>query len=306
MKFTLRQIEVFLATCHHENISKAASELAMSQSAASAALKELESQFDLQLFDRVGKRLHLNDTGRNIQAKAEALIDSSKELERELAQHGRNQDSAITGELKVGATLTIGNYLAVGLADEFLKGHPYTRVSLEVANTSDIINQLEHFKLDVGFIEGEYHHPELDIQPWMEDKLSIFCSPTHPYAKKKQLNDEDLVACSWILREPGSGTRQTFNRAMSGLNTKLNIVLELQHTEAIKNAVLSGMGISCLSEITIQEDIERGQLIALPVPHRSLKRFFYQVLHKHKYIGLNLKRWLKMCNARKDLSAHTS
>lgn len=298
MKFSLRQIEVFLATCHHENISKAASELAMSQSAASGALKELENQFSIQLFDRVGKRLHLNDSGRSIQTRAEALHDSAKELEMELSRHERSQ-SLITGELKVGATLTVGNYLAVGLVDQFLKQYPQTRVSLEIANTSEILDQLVHFKIDVGFIEGEYHHPDLDIQPWMQDKLSVFCSTQHPYAKKESLSDDDIINAKWILREPGSGTRQTFDRAMTGLNPSLNILLELQHTEAIKRAVTSGMGISCLSDITIQDEIERGELIPLNLHHRSLERYFYRVLHKQKYVGSNLSNWLTMCDSLK-------
>lgn len=109
MRFSLRQLEVFLATAHFQNISRAAESLAMSQSAASSALKELEQQCDVQLFDRVGKRLQLNEQGRLVRPRAEALLEQARELEQALMLH---KDA---GPVKVGATLSIGNYLAVGI-----------------------------------------------------------------------------------------------------------------------------------------------------------------------------------------------
>lgn len=298
MKYTLRQIQVFLATCHQKSISKAATHLSMSQSAASSALKDLETQFGLQLFDRVGKRLHINDSGQALRAKAEALIAMATEIEMDLSQYNTDNTASLDktyGVLRIGATLTIGNYLAVGLVDQFLKEQSGSRVTLKVANTSEIVEQLENFDLDVGLIEGEYHHPELDVKPWMHDRLQCFCSPKHPLAKTSRLSDSDILSASWILREPGSGTRQTFDRAMSGVLPNIHILLELQHTEAIKRAVGSGLGISCLSEISIREEVQRGDLVKLELPRRSLERQFYMVLHKHKYISRNLQHWITMC-----------
>lgn len=291
MKYTLRQLQVFLATAHHQNISKAANELAMSQSAASAALKDLESQFTIQLFDRVGKRLQINDMGQNIRPKAEALLSMAQELEHDFAQQS-NQ-----GNIKLGATLTIGNYLAVGLINKYLEDAPQARVSLNVANTSKIVTEILNFEIDIGLIEGELQHPDLDIFPWRDDTLTCFCAPNHPLARKKHITDDDLTAAQWILREQGSGTRQTFDRAMSGLNHKLHVLLELQHTEAIKRAVESGLGIACLSELTLTDAFKRGTLVPLAVQHRTFDRKFYVLLHKHKYISQSLERWITLCLA---------
>ena len=289
MRYTLRQLEVFLATAHFENVTRAAKSLAMSQSAASGALKDLESQFDVQLFDRIGKRLQANELGRLLRPKAEALLEQAKELEQELIHHKE------VGHLKLGATLTIGNYLAVGLMAKFMRDVPGAQVSLQVANTEAIAKQVINFDLDIGLIEGELNHPDLEVSHWRDDELVVFCSPNHPLASRKQLSDKDLLAAQWILRETGSGTRQGFDRAMHGLLPNQTIALELQHTEAIKRAVQAGLGISCLSRIALVESFQRGSLIPLSVPHRDLHRAFYFILHKNKYRSAGIQRWLEIC-----------
>lgn len=291
MHYTLRQLEIFLATAHFQNISRAADSLAMSQSAASGALKELENQFNLRLFDRAGKRLQLNDLGRALQPRAEELLERARELENAFGRHRE------VGPIRVGATLSVGNYLAVPLIEQFMQDHPQSRVSLEVANTVTIADKVAHFDLDVGLIEGEVNNPELDISPWQDDELIVFCSPKHPLANKAKLNDQDLRTASWILRESGSGTRQTFDRALHDLLPHLNIRLELQHTEAIKRAVEAGMGLGCLSQVTLADAFKRGALVPLKTPKRDFKRRFYIILHRQKYHSMAIEEWLKLCRA---------
>lgn len=289
MHYTLRQLQVFLAVAHFENVTKAAEHLSMSQSACSGALKDLETQYDVQLFDRVGKRLQTNELGRLLRPKAEALLAMAQELEHDLKRHKE------VGQIKLGATLTIGNYLAVQLITEFMRATGGAGVSLEVANTQSIAKKLLNFDIDIGMIEGEYHHPDLNIIPWQEDELVCFCSPKHPLAKHQQLTDRELMTAQWILRERGSGTRQAFERAMSGLLPNLQILLELQHTEAIKRAVESQLGISCLSRISVKDAFARGSLVELKVPQRDFHRMFYAVLHRHKYRSAGILKWLELC-----------
>lgn len=289
MRYTLRQLEVFLATARNENITRAAEELAMSQSAASGSLRDLESQFDVQLFDRLGKRLQLNELGRLIRPRVAALLDQARELESALSRH------AEVGYIKVGATLTIGNYLAVQIMARFMAENADANVSLEVANTRTIGRKVADFELDVGLVEGELQSQDLEVTPWRDDELVVFCAPQHPLASKERLSDEDLLAATWILRESGSGTRQTFDRAMHGLLPDLNILLELQHTEAIKRAVGTGMGISCLSKVALEDSFNQGQLVPLPVPQRDLTRRFYFIMHRQKYRSAGMEQWLKLC-----------
>jgi DNA-binding transcriptional LysR family regulator len=289
MHYTLRQIEVFLATAHFENVTQAASTLAMSQSAASSALKDLEQNFNVQLFDRAGKRLQLNELGKSLRPRAEALLAQAREFERSLARHTE------VGEIKVGATLTIGNYLAVPIMARFMSRHTGSRVILTVENTAAIAQRVRNFELDIGLVEGELQDSALDMIHWRDDELSLFCAPDHPLAKLPVLDDEALISAQWIVREAGSGTRQAFDRAMHGILPSLNLRLELQHTEAIKRAVEAGLGIGCLSRITLQDAFKRGSLSPLQAPHRDWQRKFYFVLHRHKYRSAGVQSWLDLC-----------
>lgn len=298
MRYTLRQLEIFLAAAQHENLSKAAESLALSQSAVSGALKELEGQFNLQLFDRVGKRLRLNEFGRLLQPRAEELLDRARELEVVLGSR------AVSGPIKLGATLSIGNYLAVPLIARYMEENPGSRILLEVGNTATTSEKVLRYELDMGLIEGELNHPELDITPWRDDELVVFCSPEHPLAQKRQLSDSDVLAAQWILREQGSGTRQTFDRAMHDLLPRLDIVLELQHTEAIKRAVEGGIGLGCLSKITLEDAFRAGRLVPLSLPKRDFSRRFYVVLHRQKYRTAAMAHWLELLLTQAGLAGH--
>ena len=289
MHFTLKQLKVFLAVASHENVSMAAEELAMSQSAASTALKELEQRFDVVLFDRVGKRLQLNEQGALLRPQAAALLSQAEQIESSLIRHSD------VGELKVGATLTIGNYVAIGIMAAFIQDHPSAQVELDVENTRAIASKVRNFELDIGLIEGELQEPDLDVQYWRDDTLSVFCSPQHPLAKKKELSDVDLKQADWIIREKGSGTRQAFDRAMSGMLSEIILRLELQHTEGIKRAVEAGLGIGCLSELTLQDAFKRGTLVPLLAPQRDWTRKFYFILHKQKFLSRGVQSWIDHC-----------
>jgi DNA-binding transcriptional LysR family regulator len=291
MRFTLRQLEVFLAVARDESVSRAAEALHMSQSAVSGSLAELEHQFDIRLFDRVGKRLQLSELGHSLRARAQAVLDQALELERGLAQEGE------LGRLRIGATLTIGDHLAVPLIARYLAEHPGAQVRLSVANTEEIARRVANFELDIGLVEGDLAHPDLAVTPWRGDELVVFCAPEHPFASRRQLRDDDLRDADWIVREPGSGTRQTFDRAMVGLLGELRIALELQHGEAIKSAVQAGLGIGCLSHIALRPELARRALVACRVPHRDFRRLFYFVLHKQKYRSQSVLSWLEVCRA---------
>jgi DNA-binding transcriptional LysR family regulator len=294
MRYSLRQLEVFLATAHFENVTRAAASLAMSQSAASGSLRDLEAQFGVQLFDRVGKRLQLSELGLQLRPQAERLQEQAVDFQRALA------GEEVMGRLKIGATLTIGNYLAVGMIAKFRSRYPTAEVALTVANTETIAEQVKNFELDLGLIEGELQQPELETVHWREDELQVFAAPGHPLAWAGPLTDQQLLTLPWIVREPGSGTRQTFDRAMHGILTDLNITMELQHTEAIKRAVEAELGVGCLSKISLVEAFARGSLVPLQVPGRDFSRQFNIISHRKKYHSAALRQWLDLCLELKD------
>jgi DNA-binding transcriptional LysR family regulator len=296
MKITLRQLEVFAAIARSENVSRAAEALAMSQSAASSALLELERQFDCPLFDRIGKSLHLNSTGRGLLAQAEDLLGRAADIEGYLA-------GGVLGPLAVGATLTIGNYLATLIAADYLRRHPAAKLRLHVANTHDIAGQLARFELDIGLIEGEVDDPDLVLEPWLDDSLVVFCAPQHPLATAS--DRAELAGQPWIIRERGSGTRALFDQVIARHLPGLNIRLELEHTEAIKRAVESGLGVGCLSRLALREAFRRGSLVEIPTPQFDLRRHFYFAHHRQRTISPATREFLALCREMSASAADT-
>lgn len=289
MKLSLRQLEVFVAIARHQNVSRAADALALSQSATSAALSELERQFDTQLFDRVGKRIRLNELGKSVLPRTAELIDRAREVE------GMLQAQDAPGELRIGATLTIGNYLGTLIVSDFMQRYPGSKVSLDVENTAHIIAKVANFELDLGLVEGRCIHPDINVMPWGDDALEVFAAPKHPLAKKRRLTVNDLAAADWIVREPGSGTRETFDLAVAGVLPNVNIKLELSHTEAIKRAVESGLGIGCISRLALREAFRRGSLVRLKVPFLHMERKFFILVHKQKYRTETSRNFIELC-----------
>jgi DNA-binding transcriptional LysR family regulator len=289
MRYTLRQLEIFVAVCRLESVSKAADHLCLSQSATSTSLGELERQFGIKLFDRIGKSLSINNAGKKLLPQALELIDRAKEIESELSGY------AVFGDMHIGATLTIGNYLTNLLVAKFLQNFPESRIKLQVQNTETIIKKVLTHELDLGMIEGDCDHPDLKIQPWIADELVIFCGPNHPLINTKNVSLEDLLKESWVLREKGSGTRETFDRVFENELSQIDIKLELEHTEAIKRAVESSIGIGCISRLALKNELKTGSLVALEIENLKLDRFFNFLWSKNKYQTNGVKQFLTMC-----------
>ena len=296
MKFTLRQLQIFLAVARHENISRAAQSLHMSQSAASEALLNLEETYGVTLFDRVSNKLALNAIGRTVRKEAESLLSHCLSFEEVLRQH---KD---VGHIKVGASFTIGNHLATRYLAGYLGRYPDADVALDIANTPEVVAKVLNYEVDIGMIEGEMQHKELELIPWRDDELVVFCAANHPLAAKKNLNTRDIREAAWILREPDSGARRTFDNAMGGLLSDINIYLELKHNEAIKNAVESGLGIGCLSRIVLQRNFAHGDLVPLKLPRRDMRRTFYFVLPRERFHPEAVASWMANC---RQMDAHS-
>ncbi len=288
MRITLKQIEVFVAIAQTGNMTQAAETLFLTQSACSMALSTMENQLGGVLFDRQGKKLVLNEKGRALFPKAANLITQATELQDLISV----EKAELTGKLCVGASTTIGNYLMPEIIVNFMTAYPKTKITLQVANTEQIIQQLLKFNIDIGLIEGNCYSDEIEIIPWKKDELIIIASTKHDLAKKRKITREDLYHAKWILREPGSGTREKFEEAMG---SKIIPFLELGHTEAIKKAVLLGFGISCLSKSVVADSLKNGQLVQLKTPFLTLTRDFFIILHKEKHRTAVLNKFISIC-----------
>ena len=292
MDVTLRQLEVFVAVARCGSVSQAASELYLSQPAASMAIAELEKLLGDRFFDRRGRKLHLNEKGRALLPLSVDIINRVDEIERKFSRKSNEQ----AGVFKLGSSTTIGSYVLPQLLNLFIKEFPEIEVSLDVHNSEEIIKKILDFELDMGIIEGTCHNSSIEVIPWRKDRLAVFCSPNHPLAKKKEISVDDLKKAKWILREAGSGSRAIFENAMTGVVDNLNVILELGNTEAVKNAVESGIGISCVSIFTLERSIKHQELVELKTPYIDLSRFYYILIHKKKYKNQLLQSCLEFWN----------
>ena len=285
MHITLRQLEVFAEVLKSGSTTQASQMLALSQSAVSAALTELEGQLGVQLFDRVGKRLVVNEHGRLLYPRALAL------LERALEQLFRGDNGAI----RVYASSTIGNYILPEIIARYRRDLPDLPLELSVGNSQDVINAVADLRVDIGLIEGPCHAADIIAEPWLEDELVVFAAPDSPLLAG-EVTLQRLAEAPWILREHGSGTREIVDYLLLSHLPAFHLGMELGNSEAIKHAVRHGLGISCLSRRVVAEQLEVGSLVELTIPLPRLTRTLWRIHHRQKHISKALQRFLHYCD----------
>ncbi len=289
MKFSLRQLSIFCAIAEQGNVTQAAAKLFLSQSAVSMALAELENQLNKSLFTRKAKKLLLTDAGELALSKAQNLLRQAEEFEDTL----KTKAGVLSGKLKIGASTTIGNYLLPALIANFMQRYPKVNIELEINNSHYIINQLQKMNLDVGFIEGKCDANDLEQNIWQQDELILVTGGKHPFAKKKRLSIKDLQTANWVLREKGSGTRSIFEATMAKALSPLDVKLTLPSTEAIKQVLLSGNYVSCLSSHVVQQELQNKSLVRLKVGKLICQRDLLLLTHRDKYHSLLLNKFLE-------------
>jgi DNA-binding transcriptional LysR family regulator len=283
---SLRQLEIFLAIADQGSTTAAAEQVARSQSAISSALVELETRLDAALFDRVGRRLVLNDNGERFYPQARLLMQQADALAGLFQEQG--------GQLRIGASTTIGNYVLPPLlaqADHL----PCRRI--EIANTREIAERIARCELELGLVEGKFQHPDLSLSHWQQDEMVIVAA-SHTVWATLTNEASKLAQAPWILRESGSGTRSMVEQQLLGDLEAVNIALELGSSEAIHNAVLAGLGISCLSRHIVQRSLSSGAL-RLIAPQRTVSRRFYIVRHRQRQPTPAVEQFLALCGQRR-------
>jgi len=294
MHLTLRQLQIFRAIALSGSTTAAASSIPLSQSAASAALKELERLLGARLFDRVGKRLLLNDGGRALLPMALAVLDGAQNLQAAFL----SSQQALPVELHIFASTTIGNYILPSLLARFRKTVPTARLELQIGNTLDVVTAVRAFNTDLGFIEGPCHAKDIVVVPWQEDELVIVASPSHPLAKAARLRKvsvKQLAAAQWLLRESGSGTRETVEQALLPHLLSIPASMTLGSSEAIKNSVAEGLGVSCLSRSVVRDLVAAKRLSVLATALPRLTRTFLMIHHERKVLSEPLRKFVAHC-----------
>ena len=278
MKFTLRQLAIFEAVARLGSVSAAAEEIALSQSAASLALQDLEATLGAALFHRHRKKLNLNENGRRLQPQAVSLLRQAREIEQESAS------GELAGAVRIAATSTIGNYLMPYISAAFLAEYPRAMVKLMIMSEPEVIEQVEAMNVDLGFIEGLTMRHTLTVESWFKDQLVLVADPGH-WASGKELTPDDLMAERWILLPIGSFTRHTFVTRFAEQVRSGTIVCESNSIESMKRLVRAGGGVSCLSRSSVQDELEQGSLIELAVDGFPLEQRFSLIARRDIYQG---------------------
>lgn len=284
LRLTLRQLQIFLAVARTGTTTAAAAEIALSQSATSAAVNELERLLSLRLFDRAGKRLRLNDNGRALLPRARAMLDGAAGIER-LSHDGGAQAQS----LRIGASSTIGNYLLPQLLGRFLGARPLAPTSawhskVMIGNTEAISDAVAAFELDIGLIEGPCHQAALAVTPWLDDEMAIVVAADSDLARPEaeRISVKTLRERVWLLREPGSGTREATDQLLLPHLRSYRRSIELGSSEAIKRAAAEGLGVACLSHWVVDDLIRAGQLRRVATTLPRLSRQCHLVIHRDK------------------------
>lgn len=285
-----RQLEVFVHAAAGGSLSAAAARLHLTQPAASMALAEMERLLGTRVFERARGGLRLTPRGRELLPLAQELLERHAEFARAASDRG----DALAGELRIGTSNTVGNYRVGELLGAFVRAQPQVAIRLRVANTEAIGQALLDHALDVGCVEGPVVHPDLLARPWREDVLVVCAPPAHPLARRRSLKPEDFGEVRWVLREPGSATRAAGEQVLARLPPPRSR-LELSQSEAIKQAVVAGLGIAVLPEVAVSEAVAARRLAILRTPFLRpyLRRRLSLLLHRRKYQGALLEAFLR-------------
>lgn len=269
----LNRLRLFLAVVEHGGVRRAADAIGISQPAVSQAIQALEAEVGLALLERVGRAvrptpagLTLVEHGRRVMAEAVATrdaVDALKGLSR--------------GSLALGASTTLGIYVLPEPLGVFHQRYPEIALSLNVANTRDILAQLRDGRLDLALVEGSVPYDDLEATAFLADELIAIVPPHSPFAGHALLSASDLASAPFLMREVGSGTREVVDRALVAWGIVPNVMMELGHTEAIKRAVEAGLGISILSRLTVAREIADGRLVTRPLAVGDVRRNFLLV-----------------------------
>ena len=273
LRYSLRELEVFVAIARQGSVSRAAEVVALTQSAASQALAKLERALGQPLFDRCGRRLVLNENGRVLWPRAQALLDAAAQVQDLLADGGLS--------MRLGASTTIANYLLPPRLAAFRTAYPAACVQLTVGNTGEVVAAVAAMELDFGLIEGACHHPDLAVSDWQQDELVIIAPPGHALTRGRATRAA-LAGAAWLLREPGSGTREEVERWLHTHVGPVRMDMELGNSEAIRRAVAAGLGVSCLSRNVVAEALAAGSVAEVRTGLPSLSRPLRLVRHRER------------------------
>jgi LysR family transcriptional regulator, low CO2-responsive transcriptional regulator len=273
---TLRQLEIFLAVARARSFRRAADTLALSQPALSQQIKGLERELDVDVFDRLGRTIALTQAGRLLEEQSQrivAMVGSLREALSELRGLQR-------GVLRLGASTTPGIYLLPGLLARFKIRYPKIEVSLHIGNSREVEDRVRATEVDLGLVGGHVSNAKATcVEASLQDRIVLVVPPEHPWASRRAISSEGLREECLLVREEGSATRRVIDTELDRAGIVPGSRLELGHTEAIKQAVLAGLGVAFVSEYAVRAEVTAGRLKEVRVRGLVIQRHFHAIRH---------------------------
>jgi DNA-binding transcriptional LysR family regulator len=291
---TLRQLESFLAVAREGSFSLAAQRLHLSQPTLTEHVQELEREIGKRLFARRYRQVVLTEAGRVLEPYVDRIMTTLEGGTQAVAE----LDGLQHGSLLVGASTTPGIYVLPRIIGQFRAAYPGITLSLQIANTRTIEERIRATRLDVGVVGGHILGAgEQCLAAGLVDELGLIVAPHHAWAKRGTISIKQLSAQPLLMREEGSSTRHLTERALQQAGVEYQVAMELDHTEAIKQAVMAGLGISFVSVHAVTREISAGHLISLRVRGLTLRRHFHVIHAQRRPLSASAQAFVRLLEA---------
>lgn len=274
----LNHLRVFASVAEHGSLTRAARELNVSQPAISKQLGDLEEDLGTQLVDRLPRGVRLTEAGEVLLTHAQRILQAERAAQQDL----RDLRGLGRGKLSVGASTTVGSYLVPSLMGELHRQHPGVQLDLTIANTAAVQSAVLENRCDVGLIEGFVSSDLLAVETLIADDMIGIAAPSHPALQKTPLRAAALSELPLLMREQGSGSREVVEAALRKRALEVTPVMSLGSTEAIKSAVIHGLGIAFVSRLTVDHELQTKRLVELTFSDLQIRRDLYLVALKGK------------------------
>ena len=294
MNYTLSQLEIFLKICQNQSITKAAEELHLTQPAVSIQLKNLQNQFDIPLTEVIGRKLYVTDFGKEVALMAENIIHQAHEI----AHKSKAFKGELIGKLKISVVST-GKYVIPFFLKGFLKKHPGVALKLDVTNKSHVLDNIAQNEVDFSLVSVLPTDMNIDNLELLQNKLYLVTGNELTYTKKQydvSIFDELPI----IYREKGSGTRYTMERYFDSKGIQLQKQMELTSNEAVKQAIIAGIGSSVMPLIGLKNEIQNGDVTIIPVKGLPIKTSWQLIWQKNKGFSPVASAFLEYVKQEKD------
>jgi len=287
---TLRHFRIFVTVCNHGSITKASEILYIAQPSVSLAIKELENNYGIKLFDRMSRKVIITEAGKKFFEYASHILALLDEIETS----ANNWNSE--GTIRVGTSITIANYLLPLYMNEFKRGNPQTKIYVNVDNSKKVEDLVIKNEVDFALVEGNIHNNSIIAkEKFMNDELVLVCGPNHPYANIKEIDLDTIKTQDFILREKGSANRDMFDGILHLNGIEITPAWQSISTHVIIEAVRNGFGISVLPYFLVKIALDRDLLHRIKIKNILMKREYSIIYHKNKVLTNSMKTFMEIC-----------